>query len=125
MGTIPALPAELGRLGLHGGDLPHDALARARMFFVSGISQGISATAARCGVRGHRSGEAGGGRVAYDTNYRPRLWPSARAAAVMDAAIAQGDFVFPGMEDAQALLGLPTPTRSWIFTCAWDREPRC
>ena len=48
-------------------------------------------------------------KVAYDTNYRPRLWPAARAAAVMHAAIAQADYVFPGMEDAGVLTGLTDP----------------
>ena len=50
-----------------------------------------------------------GVKVAYDTNYRPRLWPPARAAAVMHAAIGQADYVFPGMEDALVLTGLSEP----------------
>jgi len=50
-----------------------------------------------------------GGKVAYDTNYRPRLWPPVRAAAVMHAAIAQADYVFPGLEDVVVLTGLTDP----------------
>ncbi len=90
-------------------DLPVEALATARMLFVSGISQGISTTACDAVFAAMDMVRRGGGKVAYDTNYRPRLWPPARAAAVMQAAIAQADYVFPGLEDAEAMLGLTDP----------------
>ena len=50
-----------------------------------------------------------GVKVAYDTNYRPRLWPPARAAAVMHAAMAQTDYALPGIEDVRMLTGLTDP----------------
>ena len=87
-------------------DLPDAAIARARMLFVSGISQGISPMAADSVFAAITLARRNGVAVAYDTNYRPRLWPPARAAAVMAAAIAEADIVFPGEDDAQALLGL-------------------
>jgi 2-dehydro-3-deoxygluconokinase len=90
-------------------DLPREALSRARMFYVSGISQGISTSAGDAVFAAIDLVKQTGGQVAYDTNYRPRLWPPTRAAAIMNAAIRQADFVFPGMEDAQALLGLSDP----------------
>lgn len=90
-------------------DLPVEALREARMLFASGISQGISATAADAVFAAIEIVKRAGGMVAYDTNYRPRLWPPARATAVMHAAIAQADFVFPGTEDAAAMLGLSDP----------------
>ena len=90
-------------------DLPRDAIAAARIFFVSGISQGISSGAADAVFAAIEIARGAGGKVAYDTNYRPRLWPPARAAAVMHAAIAQADYVFPGMEDAALLTGLTDP----------------
>src|SRR6185437_12739854 len=40
---------------------------------------------------------------------RPRLWPPARAAAVMHAAMAQADYAMPGLEDVQTLTGLTDP----------------
>jgi 2-dehydro-3-deoxygluconokinase len=91
------------------GDLPRAALAGAKMFFVSGISQGISTSAADAVFAAIEIARKHGVKVAYDTNYRPRLWPPARAAAVMHAAIAQADYVFPGMEDALVLTGLTDP----------------
>ena len=69
-------------------DLPEAAIAGARMFYVSGISQGISTTAADAVFAAIDIARRNGVKVAYDTNYRPRLWPPARAAAVMQAAMA-------------------------------------
>jgi 2-dehydro-3-deoxygluconokinase len=90
-------------------DLPRAAIASAKIFFASGISQGISASAADAVFAAIALARGAGGKVAYDTNYRPRLWPPARAAAVMHAAIAQADYVFPGMEDVVVLTGLTDP----------------
>ena len=90
-------------------DLPHDAIAAARILFVSGISQGISNSAADAVFTAIDIAKAHGVKVAYDTNYRPRLWPSARATAVMLAAIGQADYIFPGLEDALVLTGLSDP----------------
>lgn len=90
-------------------DLPEDALAAAKIFYASGISQGISVSAADAVFAAIDIVRRHGGKIAYDTNYRPRLWPPARAAAVMHAAMAHADFVFPGMEDALVLTGLTDP----------------
>jgi 2-dehydro-3-deoxygluconokinase len=90
-------------------DLPEKALAAAKIFYVSGISQGISTSAADAVFRAIEIVRRHGGKVAYDTNYRPRLWPPGRAAAVMHAAMAGADFAFPGLEDALVLTGLREP----------------
>jgi 2-dehydro-3-deoxygluconokinase len=96
---------------LTAADLPREILASTRLFFASGVSQGISASAADAVFAAIDIVRGAGGAVAYDTNYRPRLWPAARAAAVMHAAIEQAEIVFPGMEDAHAMLGLTDPDR--------------
>lgn len=90
-------------------DLPEAAIARARIFFASGISQAISPSAADAVFAAIDIARRNGVAVAYDTNYRARLWPAARAAAVIHAAIGQTDYVFPGMDDAAALTGLTDP----------------
>jgi len=90
-------------------DLPEAAIAAARMFYVSGISQGISTSAADAVFAAIDIARRNGVKVAYDTNYRPRLWPQARAAAVMHAAMAQSDYALPGIEDVQNLTGLTDP----------------
>jgi 2-dehydro-3-deoxygluconokinase len=52
-----------------------------------------------------RDVRAAGGRVAFDGNYRARLWPSeAEARAARDAAVAAADIGLPTLED-EALLG--------------------
>jgi 2-dehydro-3-deoxygluconokinase len=90
-------------------DLPEAAIAVARMFYVSGISQGISDLASDAVFAAIDIARRKGVKVAYDTNYRPRLWPPARAAAVMHAAIATADYVLPGIEDVRILTDLTEP----------------
>ena len=47
---------------------------------------------------------ANGGKVAFDGNYRPRLWPSTEETiAAHDAAIAVSDIGLPTLEDEQML----------------------
>jgi 2-dehydro-3-deoxygluconokinase len=90
-------------------DLPVAAIAASRILYVSGISQGISASACDAVFAAIDAARAVGAKVAYDTNYRPRLWPPARAAAVMHAAMAQVDYAFPGVDDVRVLTGLTEP----------------
>ena len=53
-----------------------------------------------------REARSRGGRVAFDGNYRPRLWANpAEAASARDAAITCADFGFPTMEDEALLSG--------------------
>ncbi len=81
-------------------------VAGAKVLYASGISLGISASAADAVFHAMALARGAGVKVALDTNYRPRLWPAARAAAVIHAAIGMADIAFPGMEDALALTGL-------------------
>jgi 2-dehydro-3-deoxygluconokinase len=90
-------------------DVPEAMIAHARILFASGISQGISASAADAVFHAIAVARRHGVQVAYDTNYRPRLWPVARAAAVMHQAVAQSDIALPSLEDAQMLTGLNDP----------------
>jgi 2-dehydro-3-deoxygluconokinase len=90
-------------------DLPRAAIAAARILYVSGISQGISASACDAVFAAIEVARNHGVKVAYDTNYRPRLWPPARAAAVMHAAMAHADYAMPGQEDVTTLTGLTEP----------------
>jgi 2-dehydro-3-deoxygluconokinase len=90
-------------------DLPAEAIAGARMLYLSGISQGISNTACDAAFAAIDIAVRHGVAVAYDTNYRPRLWPATRAASVMHAAMARVDFAMPGIEDVRTLTGLTDP----------------
>ena len=90
-------------------DVPEAAIASARLLYVSGISQGISGTACDAVFAAIDVARRHGVSVAYDTNYRPRLWPPARAAAVMHAAMGSVDYALPGIEDVRTLTGLTEP----------------
>jgi 2-dehydro-3-deoxygluconokinase len=90
-------------------DVPAAAIAAARMLYVSGISQGISAAACDAVFAAIEVAVRHGVPVAYDTNYRPRLWPPARAAAVMHAAMRSVTYALPGVDDVQVLTGLTDP----------------
>ncbi len=90
-------------------DLPAPAIAAARILHLSGISQAISTAACDAGFRAIAMARAAGAQVSYDTNLRLRLWPAARAAAVIHAAIASADIALPSLEDATALTGLADP----------------
>ena len=87
-------------------DVPEQAISRARILYMSGISQGISTTACDATLAAIGAARHHGVKIAYDTNYRPRLWPPARAAAVMRAAMEYVDYALPGIEDVTTLTGL-------------------
>jgi 2-dehydro-3-deoxygluconokinase len=90
-------------------DVPVRAIGRARMLYLSGISQGISTTACDATLAAIDAARRHGVKIAYDTNYRPRLWPPARAAAVMRATMESVDYALPGLEDVHTLTGLTDP----------------
>lgn len=90
-------------------DVPVEAIRGARVLHLSGISQAISASACDAGFRAIEIAKAAGVAVSYDTNLRLRLWPAARAAAVIHAAIAMADIALPSLDDATALTGLADP----------------
>ena len=84
-------------------------LEAAHTVFASGISLAISDTAADTVFEAMASARGAGHGVAFDTNYRPKLWPRHRAAGLIREAIRASDIVFPGIEDADLLFGLSQP----------------
>ncbi len=91
------------------GDVNEPLIASSRIFFASGISQAISASAADAVFHAIDTARRHGVRVAFDTNYRTRLWPPKRAAAVIHAAIAMAEIALPTIDDARVLTGLEAP----------------
>jgi 2-dehydro-3-deoxygluconokinase len=89
--------------------LPAALIGAAKFFHVSGISQAISESACDSVFAAIGIARAGGAKVVYDCNLRPRLWPAARAAAVIRATIPMADYFLLSMEDALALCGLQDP----------------
>lgn len=93
---------------LPGWEFVARSISRARLVYLSGITLSLYSTtglgrllALLETVRGH------GGRVAFDSNYRPRGWKGdvERARRVMAEALARTDVVLPTLDDEQALWG--------------------
>ena len=87
-------------------DLAEDAFSAVRVLHASGISQAISDVAADTVFTAMERARTAGVLVSYDTNLRLRLWPLARARAVMHAAMALADIAFPSLDDTRHLTGL-------------------
>jgi 2-dehydro-3-deoxygluconokinase len=87
-------------------DLPLDLIRSSRFVQASGISMAISASASDSVLAAFDAARAAGAKVAMDSNLRLKLWPLARARALITAAAAMADYFFPSIEDAQALSGL-------------------
>ncbi len=90
-------------------DLAQDYIAGAKILHVSGISQAISDSAREAVVRAIEVARENDVLVSYDTNLRLKLWPLARARAVIHDAMGSCDIALPGLEDATRLTGLEDP----------------
>ncbi|WP_119167899.1 sugar kinase [Algihabitans albus] len=86
-----------------------EVIREARILHVSGISQAISDSACDAVFTAIATAREAGTQVSYDTNLRLKLWPLARARAVIHAAMAEADIALPGLEDARQLTGLDAP----------------
>jgi len=84
-------------------DLPE--LKNASFVHASGISMAISASAADTVLAAFETARSNGAKVSFDSNLRLKLWPLARARAMISAAAAMADYLFPSIEDAEALSG--------------------
>ncbi|RKP51869.1 sugar kinase [Pararobbsia silviterrae] len=90
-------------------DLPLDLIDQAKFLHVSGISQAISETACDTVFAAVERARAAGVAIAYDPNVRLKLWPQARAKAIVEATLQYVDYFLPSFEDAQILTGLSDP----------------
>jgi 2-dehydro-3-deoxygluconokinase len=86
-------------------DLPLDRIAAARVLHVSGISQAISTSACDAVFAAIAAARAAGVLVSYDPNVRLKLWPVARARAIVLETAGMADYCLPSLEDATTLLG--------------------
>ena len=90
-------------------DLPRDAIRGAKVLHVSGISQAISTRAADAVFAAMAEARAAGVLLSYDTNIRVKLWPVARARAVIHEAMTNIDIALPGQDDARLLVRVEDP----------------
>jgi 2-dehydro-3-deoxygluconokinase len=90
-------------------DLPLGVIRAARFVHASGISMAISASASDTVLAAFEAARAAGAKVSLDSNLRLKLWPIARARAMVGAAAGLADYFFPSIEDARALSGFDDP----------------
>jgi 2-dehydro-3-deoxygluconokinase len=86
-------------------DLKEELLEEASFIHASGISMAISASACDTVLAAFEATRANGAKISFDANLRLKLWPLARARALIGAAAAMADYFFPSIEDAEALSG--------------------
>ena len=98
-------------------DLPLALIGEARFLHVSGISQAISGTACDAVFAAIEAARSSGAAVSYDSNLRLKLWPIARARAVICETIRLSDYFFPSLDDARALSKKDDPDAilDWCF----------
>jgi 2-dehydro-3-deoxygluconokinase len=86
-------------------DLPMELVRAARHVHASGISMAISASAADAVLAAFEAARTAGAKVSLDSNLRLKLWPLARARAMIGAAAALADYFFPSLDEARLLSG--------------------
>lgn len=87
-------------------DLPANHIRGAKVLHLSGISAAISDSACDTCFAAIDIAHQAGAKVSFDTNLRLKLWPIARASAVMRELIRQSDICLPSFEDISAISGL-------------------
>lgn len=94
---------------LRAATLPLAAIRRARVLHLSGISLAIGEAACDAAFAAIDAARAASVAVSFDTNLRLKLWPLARARAVMTEALRLSRIVLPSYDDVTALSGLADP----------------
>ena len=87
-------------------DLPLDAIAAARVLHLSGVSVALGSSACDAAFDAIAHARRHGVQVSFDTNLRLKLWPLARARAVMTEVLRQTDICLPSWDDVATLSGL-------------------
>lgn len=87
-------------------DAPLPALRAARLFFVSGITPALSASARELALEMAECARSGGVLVATDLNYRARLWSPGEAAPVLERLARSAQVVIATEDDLGTLYGM-------------------
>jgi 2-dehydro-3-deoxygluconokinase len=96
-------------------DMPLDLIGDAKVLHVSGISQAISASACDSVFAALDAAREAGASISYDSNLGLKLWPLARARAVIVATLPLCDWFLPSLDEAALLSG--TSEASAILDC--------
>jgi 2-dehydro-3-deoxygluconokinase len=85
--------------------LPLDMIAASKVVHLSGVSLAIGVSACDAAFAAIDHARSHHVRVSFDTNLRLKLWPLARARAVMMEAIRSTDICLPSWDDVTVLTG--------------------
>jgi 2-dehydro-3-deoxygluconokinase len=89
--------------------LPQELLRHCKFLHASGVSQAISSDACDTVFAAMEMAREAGAQVSYDTNLRVRLWPLARARAVIESTIGRSDVLFMSLEEGEQLCASNDP----------------
>lgn len=95
-------------------------MGQSRIVHLSGITPALSASCKDFVTTGLAERPVEGALYSFDVNYRPRLWPVAKAGPELASLANQADLVFVGLDEAQTLWGASTPAdvRAILPKCA-------
>jgi 2-dehydro-3-deoxygluconokinase len=90
-------------------DLPRQRIEAAQVLHLSGITLAISDSSCDTAHAAIEIARGAGAAVSFDTNLRRKLWPLARARALIDDLIGRSDICLPSLDDLEVLTGLSDP----------------
>lgn len=86
-------------------DIPAGKIAQARLLHLTGITPGLSTTAAQAVQYAMDCAKEAGTLISFDLNYRAALWSPEDAATTFHQLIRQADVVFAGDDEATMAVG--------------------
>jgi 2-dehydro-3-deoxygluconokinase len=90
-------------------DVSMELIRDSKVLHVSGISQAISASACDSVFAAIDAARDAGTLISYDSNLRLKLWPLARATAIIAATLPRVDWFLPSFDEAALLSGASDP----------------
>ncbi len=107
---------------IEAGAIPWaDIFDNVKLFYTSGITPALSATAADATLEAVQSARESGAKVCIDLNYRARLWTQAEARSVMTRIVELADVLFATEEDTARVFGIEEDTYESVARRLADR----
>jgi 2-dehydro-3-deoxygluconokinase len=102
--------------------LPSSVVADARLFYTSGITPALSDAAADATTELMKTARESGTTVAFDLNYRAKLWSAAEAKRGCERLFPFVDLLVVAERDAREVLGLEGSAADLAAELAADHE---
>lgn len=98
--------------------------AEAKLFHTTGITLGISKSAAATALRATQLAQAAGATVSFDFNYRARLWTTEDAKHGCEEIMQLADIIFIPSRDAASVFKMHSPDPEEILELLCAAYPR-